>query len=150
MVGAGRPHRGVTQRMAWAYRRGHERAAAADKASRAWAKRGDFVITVRHSQTPDLAAVRRRMEADPDLLRLGPEAVLYAIVDSVVDGYAPVVAGLQKDIDEIETEVFRGDPPGQPPHLRAVARGDRLPALRPAAAGHAERAAGRVRQVWDR
>ena len=70
----------------------------------------DFVITVRHSQTPDLGAVRRRMEADPDLLRLGPEAVLYAIVDSVVDGYAPVVAGLQKDIDEIETEVFRGDP----------------------------------------
>jgi magnesium transporter len=70
----------------------------------------DFVITVRHSATPDLHAVRQRMEADPDLLRLGPEAVLYAIVDSVVDGYAPVVAGLQKDIDEIETEVFRGDP----------------------------------------
>ena len=70
----------------------------------------DFVITVRHSLTPDLGAVRRRMEGDPELLRLGPEAVLYAIVDSVVDGYAPVVAGLQKDIDEIETEVFRGDP----------------------------------------
>jgi magnesium transporter len=69
-----------------------------------------FVVTVRHSRTPDLAAVRRRMEGDAELLRLGPEAVLYAIVDSVVDGYAPVVAGLQKDIDEIETEVFRGDP----------------------------------------
>lgn len=69
-----------------------------------------FVVTVRHSRTPDLAAVRHRMEADPELLSLGPEAVLYAIVDSVVDGYAPVVAGLQKDIDEIETEVFRGDP----------------------------------------
>jgi magnesium transporter len=69
-----------------------------------------FVLTVRHSETPDLAAVRRRMEGDPELLSLGPEAVLYAIVDSVVDGYAPVVAGLQKDIDEIETEVFRGDP----------------------------------------
>jgi len=69
-----------------------------------------FVVTVRHSRTPDLAAVRLRMEADPELLSLGPEAVLYAIVDSVVDGYAPVVAGLQKDIDEIETEVFRGDP----------------------------------------
>jgi magnesium transporter len=69
-----------------------------------------FVVTVRHSRTPDLAAVRRRMEADPELLSVGPEAVLYAIVDSVVDGYAPVVAGLQKDIDEIETEVFRGDP----------------------------------------
>jgi len=70
----------------------------------------DFVITVRHSATPDLSAVRHRMEADPELLRLGPEAVLYAILDSVVDGYAPVVAGLQKDIDEIETEVFGGDP----------------------------------------
>jgi magnesium transporter len=70
----------------------------------------NFVLTVRHSQAPDLAAVRRRMEADPELLGLGPEAVLYAIVDSVVDGYAPVVAGLQNDIDEIETEVFGGDP----------------------------------------
>ncbi len=70
----------------------------------------NFVLTVRHSQSPDLGAVRRRMEDDPDLLRLGPEAVLYGILDAVVDGYAPVVAGLQNDIDEIETEVFRGDP----------------------------------------
>jgi magnesium transporter len=69
-----------------------------------------FVLTVRHAEAPDLGAVRRRMEADPDLLRLGPEAVLYAVLDAVVDGYAPVVAGLQNDIDEIETEVFSGDP----------------------------------------
>jgi magnesium transporter len=70
----------------------------------------NFVLTVRHSQAPDLSAVRRRMESEPELLRLGPEAVLYAILDSVVDGYAPVVAGLQNDIDEIETQVFGGDP----------------------------------------
>ena len=70
----------------------------------------DFVLTVRHSRTPDLAVVRQRMESSPDLLALGPEAVLYAIFDSVVDGYAPVVAGLDKDIDEIEAQVFRGDP----------------------------------------
>lgn len=70
----------------------------------------EFVLTVRHSQTPDLAVVRSRLEVDPDLLALGPEAVLYAILDAVVDGYAPVIAGLQHDIDEIETEVFRGDP----------------------------------------
>ncbi len=69
-----------------------------------------FVLTVRHSESPDLSAVRDRMESEPDLLRLGPEAVLYAILDAVVDGYAPVVAGLQNDIDEIETEVFSGDP----------------------------------------
>jgi magnesium transporter len=71
---------------------------------------GNFVLTVRHSRTPDLGAVRHRMEADPELLARGPEAVLYAILDSVVDGYAPVVHGLQKDIDEIETQVFSGDP----------------------------------------
>ncbi len=70
----------------------------------------DFVITVRHGAAPDLSAVRRRMEDSPDLLGLGPEAVLYAILDAVVDGYAPVVCGVQNDIDEIETEVFRGDP----------------------------------------
>jgi magnesium transporter len=70
----------------------------------------NFVLTIRHSQAPDLAVVRRRMEADPELLARGPEAILYAIVDGVVDGYAPVIAGLQKDIDEIETEVFGSSP----------------------------------------
>ncbi|MGW2403896.1 magnesium/cobalt transporter CorA [Streptomyces sp. NPDC001739] len=70
----------------------------------------DFVITVRHGGAPDLTAVRRRMEDAPELLKRGPEAVLYAILDAVVDGYAPVVAGVQTDIDEIETEVFGGDP----------------------------------------
>ncbi|MGW8883154.1 magnesium and cobalt transport protein CorA [Streptomyces sp. NPDC055749] len=71
----------------------------------------DFVITVRHGAAPDLAAVRRRMEDSPDLLKSGPEAVLYAILDAVVDGYLPVVAGVENDVDEIETEVF-GNAPG--------------------------------------
>ena len=70
----------------------------------------NFIITVRHGSSPDLASVRRRMEQDQTLLRLGPEAVLYAILDTVVDGFAPVVTGLENDIDEIETEVFSGDP----------------------------------------
>lgn len=69
-----------------------------------------FVLTVRHSDAPDLHAVRQRLEADPELLALGPDAVLYAVLDAVVDGYAPVVAGLQNDIDEIETQVFDRDP----------------------------------------
>jgi magnesium transporter len=70
----------------------------------------DFVVTVRHAEAPDLAAVRRRVEADPELLGRGTEGVLYAIMDKVVDGYEPVVCGLENDIDEIETEVFLGDP----------------------------------------
>lgn len=70
----------------------------------------NFVISMRHSESPDLSGVRVRLENDPDLLAVGPEAVLYAILDRVVDEYFPVVAGLENDIDEIETEVFSGDP----------------------------------------
>ncbi len=70
----------------------------------------NFVITVRHAESPDLSVVRRRLEDNPELLARGTEAVLYAIMDAVVDGYEPVVAGLANDIDEIETQVFDGDP----------------------------------------
>ncbi len=69
----------------------------------------DFVVTVRHAERPDLARVRERLEHDPELLALGPEAVLYAIVDEVVDEYSPVLAGLENDIDEIETQLFEQD-----------------------------------------
>jgi magnesium transporter len=68
----------------------------------------DFVITVRHSEVPDLSEVRRRLEADPELLRRGPEAILHAIMDQVVDDYGPVVDGLENDIEEIEAQVFGG------------------------------------------
>jgi magnesium transporter len=70
----------------------------------------NFVITVRHSEGPDLSIVRRHMESTPDAMHGGTEAVLYAIIDAVVDGYKPVVEGLANDIDEIETQVFDGDP----------------------------------------
>ena len=70
----------------------------------------DFVVTIRHAESPDLALVRERMESTPHLLALGPEAVLYAILDQVVDEYGPVVAGLENDIDEIEDQLFDGDP----------------------------------------
>ncbi len=70
----------------------------------------NFVITLRHSESPDLAVVRRGMEASPEVLREGTEAILYSILDAVVDGYHSVVQGLANDIDEIETQVFDGDP----------------------------------------
>lgn len=68
-----------------------------------------FVVTIRHAESPNLGAVRKRMESNPDLLTLGPEAVLYAIIDEVVDEYSPVVAGLENDIDEIEDQLFSGE-----------------------------------------
>ena len=70
----------------------------------------DFIITIRHGEASALDEVRQRLESEPDLLKRGAAAVLYAIMDQVVDDYAPVVEGLENDIDEIETEVFGGNP----------------------------------------
>jgi magnesium transporter len=69
-----------------------------------------FVITVRHGDASVLKGVRAALEARPDLLRLGELAIAHAIVDRVVDDYAPVVAGIENDIDEIEDDVFDGSP----------------------------------------
>ena len=70
----------------------------------------DFAITIRHAESPDLGRVRRRLEGNPELLARGPEAVLYAVLDEVVDEYVPVDLGLENDIDEIEEQLFSGDP----------------------------------------
>jgi magnesium transporter len=66
----------------------------------------DYIITVRHGAASELTDVRRRLERDPEQLARGPGAVLHAIVDRVVDDYAPALAGLSQDIDEVENEVF--------------------------------------------
>ena len=65
----------------------------------------DFIITVRHGEAA-LHDVRMRTEQRPDLLRCGPGAALYAIVDRIVDDYQPVIAGLDRDIRAVEGEVF--------------------------------------------
>ena len=66
----------------------------------------DFVITVRHGEHSSLHRVRRKLEADPEQLALGPAAVLHAIADHVVDNYLEVTEAIEDDIDEMEAEVF--------------------------------------------
>lgn len=66
----------------------------------------DFVITVRHGDHSGLHDVRRRLEADPEQLALGPAAVLHALADHVVDTYLEVVEAIEDDIDEMEAQVF--------------------------------------------
>jgi magnesium transporter len=65
-----------------------------------------FVITVRQGIASELREARQRLEQRPDLLAAGTSSVVWAILDHVVDGYAPVVAGLEDDIDQIENTVF--------------------------------------------
>ncbi|WP_327363199.1 MULTISPECIES: magnesium and cobalt transport protein CorA [unclassified Streptomyces] len=65
-----------------------------------------FVVTVRHGEGAALAAVRQRLEQEPEVLRHGPTAVLYAVSDAVVDHYIEVAAELQADLEEVEADVF--------------------------------------------
>jgi magnesium transporter len=65
----------------------------------------NFVITVRHGKA-DLAPVRERLEQRHDLLEKGPGAVLYAILDHVVDSYIEAAHGFDQDVREVELQVF--------------------------------------------
>ena len=66
----------------------------------------DFIVTVRHGEHCGLHRVREKLEADPEQLALGPAAVLHAIADHIVDQYVAVTDAIEKDMDEIEAEVF--------------------------------------------
>src|SRR2546429_4684824 len=67
-----------------------------------------FVITVRQGVASGLRGARQRLEQRPELLTAGSSSALWAILDQVADDYAPVVAGLERDIDQIEATVFSG------------------------------------------
>ncbi|MFL5863743.1 MAG: magnesium and cobalt transport protein CorA [Solirubrobacteraceae bacterium] len=69
-----------------------------------------FVITVRQGVASDLTDARRRLERRPDLIRRGTGAVLWAILDKIVDDYVPVIEGLEEDVDQVEGTVFGGSP----------------------------------------
>ena len=66
----------------------------------------DFVVTVRHGEHSGLAEVRKRMDASPAIMKLGPYAIMHAIADHVVGGYRDVADHIETDIDAIEEDIF--------------------------------------------
>lgn len=81
----------------------------------------DFVVTVRYGETDELVEVRRRAESEPNFLRRGPSAVLYAIMDRIVNDYGPVVEGdpgasppVSRRIYELSREVIQFHQATQP------------------------------------
>lgn len=64
------------------------------------------VLTIRHGQASELSSARAALEADPDRLRLGPAAVVAAVVNVVIDGYGPALDGFENDVIEVERDVF--------------------------------------------
>ena len=65
-----------------------------------------FLVTLRYPPAFDLTTVRRRWEKQGDLAREGGGALLYALLDEVVDDYFDVVERLEDTSEDIEGEVF--------------------------------------------
>jgi hypothetical protein len=57
----------------------------------------------------DASRHERALLSDEQLLRLGPEAVVYRLIDAIVDGYPPVLQGVAIDKEQIERQVFSGE-----------------------------------------
>ena len=67
-----------------------------------------FVVTVRRGEANPLAGVRRRLEQAPEHLAHGPVAVMYSVMDAIVDNYTAIDLELDEDVVEIERRVFGG------------------------------------------
>ena len=65
-----------------------------------------FVVTVRHGPGIDLDQVRTDLGHYTRMAGQGPAAVLYAICDRVVDGYADIADDLDASVDDVEQSVF--------------------------------------------
>lgn len=66
----------------------------------------NFIITVRHGSTIGYLEVRTRCESTPHFLRKGPGFALYAVMDSIVDQYFPVVDALEQELAGLEEKIF--------------------------------------------
>ena len=65
-----------------------------------------YLVTVRHGASSSYASARARMEREPEMLRHGPGAALYAVLDMVVDNYMPIVDEFSHELNELEQDVF--------------------------------------------
>ncbi|TDO47943.1 magnesium transporter [Kribbella sp. VKM Ac-2527] len=68
-----------------------------------------YVVTVRHGEGAPLSTARQELEERASVLGHGPAAVLWAICDSIVDGYESVAEQVEVDVDEVETSVFSAE-----------------------------------------
>jgi magnesium transporter len=68
----------------------------------------NYVLSVRSRTRRGFSDVRARCETEPDLLKHGSGFVLYALMDSVVDRYFPVLDALSDEQERLEDEIFGG------------------------------------------
>ena len=69
-----------------------------------------FVVSIRHRASASYAEVRQRCERNPELLRLGESAIMYAILDFVGDNYLPIIDKITEELESIEDDIFSATP----------------------------------------
>jgi magnesium transporter len=69
-----------------------------------------FVVSIRHGASASYAEVRQRCERNPELLRLGESAIMYAILDFVGDNYFPIIDKITEELEAIEEDIFSAVP----------------------------------------
>ena len=62
----------------------------------------DFLVTVRQGSTRAHDKLRAQLEAMPEKLAEGPDFVLHAVLDFIVDGYGPLLDRLESEFGEME------------------------------------------------
>jgi len=67
-----------------------------------------FIVIVRHGEGHPLTTVRHDLEQKPELLKLGPFAVLHAVADRIIDGYINIATALEEEVVGVENKVFSG------------------------------------------
>jgi magnesium transporter len=70
----------------------------------------NFIVSIRHGSSRAYSDVRSRCESTPQLLRKGPGFALYAVMDSIVDGYFPVIESLGEELEVLEERIFSERP----------------------------------------
>ena len=65
-----------------------------------------YVLSVRNNYQRGFAPVRDRCEREPELLKYGPAFVLYALMDTVVDRYLPIIEHLEDELESLEDRIF--------------------------------------------
>jgi magnesium transporter len=73
----------------------------------------NYVLSVRIKSTQGFTAVRARSEHEPTLLQRGAGYVLYALMDTVVDRYFPILDDLETRLEALEVQMFKHTPTRQ-------------------------------------
>ena len=68
----------------------------------------NYVLSVRSRTKQGFKNVRERCEREPELLKQGSSFVLYALMDTVVDRYFPVLDRLEIELEKVEEKMFAG------------------------------------------